>query len=532
MATSSTPTGPDATARTRRRAPVVVGAVLVGALAAASWMFWSRSLEIEAPPPAARDDIVDSLTPIRKSIVDAEIRYDLDSALFAIEKAVPRRFGDIEQRHQMGDNKRAHFAFAAQRSPFVISVDGRKVTISSVVEYEGRGWYRPPIGPTISAACGTGEVPKPRARVRVESTLRLTEGWTLASNSRVTRALPFSEDARDQCKVTIFRIDVTERVMKATQEQLQRQLFLVDRAMARVNTRDHFEKWWRSMSRPIRLTDSIYFTINPTAVELGPIDVDSGFATAHLRLEAEPRIVTGNRPNDFDLFTPLPPLRTRKLMGDGLRVSLEGEFGYDVANALLRKQLVGKTIQQGKYRLNIRDISLAGIGGGQVALGVRVDGSVRGRFFLTGTPAYDNSQDQLYVPDLAFDLQTEDLLVKSLAWLRDDWIRDFRRERARFPVEGQLDRLRRLAEQGMNRRLAEGVELVATVERAENVKVRATRRALVVRADAAGRARLDINKPLKLKRMASPPAPKTVAGKSKSKAPAKDEGSAPVVARP
>ena len=131
-----------------------------------------------------------------------------------------------------------------------------------------------------------------------------------------------------------------------------------------------------------------------------------------------------------------------------------------------------------------------------------VDGSVRGRFFLTGTPAYDSAKDELYVPDLAFDLQTEDLLVKGLAWLRDDWIRDFLRERARFPVADQLDRLRRLAEQGMNRRLTEGVELVATVERGENVRIRATRRALLVRADAAGQARLEINKPLKLKRVA------------------------------
>ena len=511
MSTSGSPTDPDRRPPPKRRTQALIGAAVAVALALGSWLFWSRSPEFEAPPPVARDDVVDSLAPIRKSIVDAEVRYDLDSALIAIEKAVPRRFGDIEQRHQMGDNKRAHFAFAASRSPFVINVDGRTVTISSVVEYEGRGWYRPPIGPTISAACGTGEVPKPRARVRVESTLRLTEGWTLAANSRVTRAVPYSDEARDHCKVTIFRIDVTERVMKATQDQLQRQLQAVDRAMARVNTRDHFEKWWRSMSRPIRLTDSIYFTINPTAVELGPIDVDSGFATAHLRLEAEPRIVTGNRPNDFDLFTPLPPLRTRKLAGDGLRVSLEGEFGYDVGNTLLRKQLVGKTIERGKYRLNIRDISITGIGGGQVALGVRVDGSVRGRFFLTGTPAYDNTKDELYVPDLAFDLQTEDLLVKGLAWLRDDWIRDFLRERARFPVADQLDRLRRLAEQGMNRRLTEGVELVATVERGENVRIRATRRALLVRADAAGQARLEINKPLKLKRVAPPGEPKAVA---------------------
>lgn len=471
----------------------------------------SRSQEVDAPRPTAVDDLIDSLPPIPKSIVNAEIRYDLGSALIAIEKAVPRQFGNIDDRHQLGNNKRAEFSFAASRSPFVINVAGQRVTISSVIEYEGRGWYHPPIGPTVSAACGTGGVDRPRAKVRVESTLRLTETWSLASSSKVEHAVPFSDDERDKCKLTVFRIDVTEKVMTATQEQLQKQLRAVDQALARVNTRDRFENWWRDMSKPIRLADSIYFTINPSSVELGKIVVDSGFAIAHLRLEASPKIETGNRPNDFKLFTALPPLRSRALVGDGLRVSLEGEFGYDVATGMLQRALVGKTIEQGNYRVKIRDVSLEGIGGGRVALGIRVDGTVHGHLYLTGTPAYNNKEDQLYVPDLAYDLQTSDMLVRGLTWLRGDFIRDFLREKARFPVEGELDRLRRLAEQGMNRRLTDGVELVATVERAENVRVRATRRALVVRADAAGEARLDINKPLKIKRLEPKKAPPVAA---------------------
>ena len=53
------------------------------------------------------------------------------------------------------------------------------MTVSSVIEYEGRGWYDPLIGPEVSAACGTDIVERPRARVRLESTLRLDESWGL-----------------------------------------------------------------------------------------------------------------------------------------------------------------------------------------------------------------------------------------------------------------------------------------------------------------------------------------------------------------
>jgi hypothetical protein len=372
--------------------------------------------------------------------------------------------------------------------------------VSSVIEYEGRGWYKPPIGPEVSAACGTGNVDRPRARVRLVSTLQLQESWDLSARTRLTRVTPYSDTPRDRCTVTIFRIDVTDRVMRATREKLEGQLRTLDRALAQVQTRERFERWWRDISRPIRLTDSIYLTINPRKVQLGGIRVDSGAAIASVRLEAFPMIRTGNRPNDFELFTALPPLQRGPLTGQGLRVSLEAEFGYDIATGLLRKALVGRSLQWEKRTITIRDVTVAGIGGGRVALGVRFGGAARGLIYLTGTPSYDNVADQLLIPDLDYDLRTNSLLVRGLAFLGDDQIRDALRQYARFPIEGHLDRLRGLAERGMNRDLTRGVQLIASLEPAERVRVRATRGALRLHADARGELRLDIDRPVTLSR--------------------------------
>ncbi len=477
----------------RNVAPIPGLVFLVAAVAACAG-------DIQAPPPMVVDDAIDSLPPIAPSIVESEIRYDLGPAIASLEQAVPRSFGDIETRIQAGNNKRAHFAFEAERTPFRISIDGQRVAISGEIEYEGRGWYRPPIGPTISAACGTGDVPKPRANIRLVSTIGLTPEWSLSSRSRVASIEPATDSTRDRCRVTPFRIDVTDRVMRATRGVLEQQLNNLDRNIRRVNTRERFEQWWRSMSRPIRLADSVYLTLNPSNVEMGSISFDSGSIVARLRLEARPRIETGNRPNDFDLFTPLPPLVKGKSVGKGLRVTLDGELGYDIANPLLRKAIVGKRIDIGDRSIVIRDVTLAGIGGGRVALGVRFGGSAKGLVYLTGTPSYDQKSDQLLVPDLAYDLHTNDLLVRGVAWLKDDTIRDFLRDRARFPVDDQLDRLRQLAENGMNRDLSPGVSLIANLDRARAISVRATRRALLVRAQATGWARLDIDRPVGIRR--------------------------------
>lgn len=461
----------------------------------------SGTPDLEAPPPLVVDDPVDSLKPIEPSVIESEVRYDLAPALAALEQAVPRRFGDIGQRLDVETNRRLHVAFAATRAPFRIDIDGLRVTVSTVVEYEGRGWYKPPIGPEISSACGTGpDVPRPRARVRLVSQIAINPTWALSARTRIASVEPVTTTERDKCRVTIFRADVTDKVMQATRSVLQQQIQRLDRSIAQVQTRDRFERWWRDMSRAIRLTDSVWFTINPSDVRLIGVRTDSGTMVASLRLTARPRIETGNRPNDFDLFTPLPRLERSDSTGGRLQVTLDGEIDYGVATGMLRRALVGKEIPVANRTVTIRSITLLGVGGGRVALGVRFSGGVTGQLYLTGTPRYDTDADQLLVPDLAYDLRTSDALARGLAWLKDDAIQNFLRDRARFPVTGQLDRLRVLAEQGMNRELASGVRLVGQLDRAEAVAVRATRAALRVRAVASGSAYLDIDKPLTFRR--------------------------------
>ncbi|MEO5814275.1 MAG: DUF4403 family protein, partial [Gemmatimonadaceae bacterium] len=136
--------------------------------------------DLEAPPPLVVDDPADSLPTIEPSVIESEVRYDLDPAVASLEKAVPRTFGDISRRLDVETNKRLRVAFAATRAPFKVEISGQRISVSTTIEYEGRGWYKPPIGPEISSACGTGaNVERPRARVSLVSQLSLTPEWSL-----------------------------------------------------------------------------------------------------------------------------------------------------------------------------------------------------------------------------------------------------------------------------------------------------------------------------------------------------------------
>jgi len=501
----------------RRRTVLSVSAIIVGVI---GWyVYWTLTspLSINAPAPAVLAELPDSIAPLPASVVEAPITYDLSTAMDSLERAIPRNYGDINQRLQAGNNQRAHFAFSVSRTPFTIRVDGRTVSLSTVVEYEARGWYLPIIGPTVSAACGTGGVPRPRIAATLISTADITPSWQLRTRTRIGRLEPVTDSARDRCRVTVFRIDMTDRVINATRQLLEMGLTQIDGGVARWDSRARFEQLWRVLQRPIRFTDSVYMLMAPYSAELGPITARGDTVIARLRLVASPRVVTGPYPNEFDLMSPLPRLGPMSKVGDGAHVQLEGSLAYPVARGLLKKVLVGREFQQAGRTLKVVDIDVMGIGGGRVALGITLSGAVHGRLWFTGTPALHRDRRELYVPDLDVDVGSANLLVRGFDWLKGEEMRNFLRARARVSEAELVGRLSDLAEKGINRTLTEGIVLSGQVKRAEATSVRASISDIRVRALAEANLRLAINKAPSLPRPPAPPRAPSDTSKGKGK---------------
>jgi len=444
-------------------------------------------LDVDAPAPAMMAD-ADTLPAMPTSTLDIPLTLDLSPVVRELEKAVPKRFGDIDERKAVS-NKRVHIAYEAVRNPFLVALTGRNATIAAVVQYKGRGWYKPPIGPEISSSCGISDQ-MPRARIALTSTLRITPEWQLRGKSGPAKVTPFTTERRDQCRVTVFKIDVTDRVIRATQEAIEKQRPMIDRKVSSINIRPRFENWWHLLEQPIRLTDSVWLLIRPSAVRMGEtIGVKRTLVTA-LGFSASPVVVTGQRPTVTT--TPLPPLNPAAV-GNGLHILLEGVIGYDLATDLLRKQIVGKKFTRAGQTLEIRDARLFGIGGGKLALELRFKGAANGHVYLIGTPRYDPASNELYVPDLDYDVGTSALLVKGLEWVTHDDVRGFIMRNARWPVGDVMRIGKEQLAKGLNRDLAPGVRLSAEVNQVEGISVHARRTAIRLRAQADANARLTIN---------------------------------------
>ena len=465
--------------RTRRLHRWVLVAMALGAGAC-------RREKLAPSAPHATGPWLDSLPPVPTSYIDVPVRYDLAPTLEWLEAAVPRAMGDLAERRPIPHKKRMHYAFELERSPFRVEIEGRTASVVADISYRGRAWYDPPILPEISASCGVGHI-RPRARVAVVTNVELTENWGLRPRTRVF-AKPLTNEERDRCKVTAVRVDVTDQALGAAQDALQKQLNEFDRRVTRFDLRGEAQKVWDVLRSPLRLTDSLWLVINPKSVRIGLLKVQADTLVTTVGLSASPRIIGGPRPPPSDL--PMPPPQDSASRPPVLHLLTEARVPYDVASAILSKELAGTKIKVQGRVLVVRRLQLSGVGDGRVAVGLTVTGPVDGILYAVGKPAFDTEKSELFMPDLAYDVGTKSLLVGALSWLAQSQIEDFLRTRVRIKMGKVIEQGRELMEKNLNRQLVSGVDLHTTVQQSRVLGVRAAPDALLARAVASGAGEL------------------------------------------
>jgi hypothetical protein len=441
---------------------------------------------------------VDTLPPVPPSYLDVPVRYDLARAMRWLESEVPRRFGDLEERRPVRDKKRLEYAFAAVRTPFRLTIEGRRAVLQADIEYAAKAWYDPPVLPKVSASCGTDEA-RPRARLTIESDVELTDSWTLRPHTRAD-ARPITGTERDKCKVTMLSVDVTKKVMTAAREALQEKLTVFDARLAAFDLPAESRRIWKILQSPQKLTDSLWLVMHPMAVRVGLLEMRGDTLVTSLGLSGRPRVTGGTRPEPGR--EALPPPQDSSSRPPVLHLLTEGRLPYEVASTILSRELRGDTIHVAKQKLIIDSLHVLGVGDGRAAVGLAVHGAAKGVLYVVGHPAFDTATAELSMPDLEYDVGTRDLLTGALAWLASGTVEDYLRNTVRIKLGDVIADGQDILEKSLNRDLADGVHLVTDITSGRGLTVRAAPDALLLRVIASGQAKLVLN--LKPEQLAGP----------------------------
>ncbi|MDB4917796.1 MAG: hypothetical protein JWM95_5440 [Gemmatimonadetes bacterium] len=440
-----------------------------------------------APPNAA--DVAPPASLGALSRFSVPLEYDFTAVMKLVDQVVPRTFGSIDSVKMMGTDSRKHYAFEATRGPFTAFADGNQVHLRATIEYKARGFYKPPLAPTISAGCGFG-AEKPRIVVELATPLGLTPNWHLVSHARVVSVAPASSTPRDHCDVSMLHKDVTPQVVEAATAGLAGQLRNIDSKVGKVDLTSHVTEWWGMLARPIRLADGVWLVLGPERLRAGKVSGRSKILVVPVSLDARPRIVTGAA-EPVEPVRALPPL-ARDSVSDGYHIVMDGVVDYVTASREMTSALGGKKLEESGKSITVNEVGVVPLTKGRVAFAIAFTGDATGKIRLIGTPLYDRLHQQVLFPDLDFDLDTDSKVLQTYSWLRTGNLRKELRKRARIPVTAALDKGRALLLDGLNRKIGDAVTLSATVDSVAVRTLFVTRDGLVVRAEARGHAGVSV----------------------------------------
>ncbi|HEX9106940.1 MAG TPA: DUF4403 family protein, partial [Longimicrobiales bacterium] len=399
---------------------VRAGPALLVLLAACHGAPPSGDLAEDAPPPP----------PTTLSRFSAPVDYDFTPVLAVLERVVPARFGSLDSLHVMGKDEHKHYAFEAERGSLTAFAEGGLLHLRATVAYSAKAFYKPPIGPTLTAGCGKGD-DRPRIVLELATPITLTSSWHLRSHARIVRLEPASTEARDRCDVSVVKYDVTPKVVEAARKALEKHLPDIDRKIAAVDLRERFAGWWAALGRPIHLSEGVWLVLDPQAVEMGRVSGSGHVLTVPVTVAARPRIVTAAVVPQVD--APELPTLGHEAAAEGFHVLLEGAVDYATASRVITTALAHRRISSAGRQVTIDSVVVAPGGHRRLDVAVAFSGDAHGTLHLVGRPELDRARGEITVPDLDYDLDTDNQLVNAFAWLRSDALRQVLRDKAHVP---------------------------------------------------------------------------------------------------
>jgi hypothetical protein len=470
--------------------PLVLAAAFIPVVAVAACSRDSSSDRVEAPMPDIVADVEpgQSLPPASLSV---PVEVSIATLMAEVEAHIPRDFGTPDAPIELPDQGRTNAQIALTRAPFEASMNGSVARMAATVEYSLEATYDLPLLPDVNLGCGTDGGPRPRLRAVLEAPITLTSEWGIATQSRVAEVGAASSESRDHCEVTFAGFDITGRMEDEARSFLEGHTGAIDSLVAGVDLRPTFEGWWGILREPIELEDDLWLEIRPLSIHRGPITGSGDVVRVEANLQAVPRIYLGDRPPDWD--RELPPLGEDEVDG-ALDILIEGSAEYDAGSRILNENLAGEQVEAAGFGMEVESVEVSGIGGGRVALVVEVSGDLEGRLVLVGTPSYEASSGEVFVPDLDFSVATENLLVSGASRALHRQLVTVLRNRARWPVGDAMSWVAEKLAEGLNRELADGVRLDGRVDDVGIIGVEARTDHLLVRARGSAEASLTVDR--------------------------------------
>jgi len=473
---------------------------------------------VHPPAPLLLPATSNPLSPAPESSISFPVHFDLSPFLASAndDSVIPKKFDHWASfiKHPKG----AEYKYYAERDDFTVAPFRAPQTNDTPTAVALSGWWK---GIELSSShvlvgtalrykiassslhCGDGSDWPRKATVQGSIATELTPTYGLSAS-----VASVAVGASDPCQIRVADLDVAQEVRQRLADIVRGGL---GRAVTRINAltvKSHVADVWNTLRNPIQLEPDAWLQFNIDKVRhsgfsgIGPIVDDT------IHVTAKPVIVFGPEPPsggttlppldtpptstgfhgaaDAQLYGTLPTTLANRLTPTRFHVLTDIPLDYASLSKTLASRLTGKRVAKKGNFILITNASIFGNGGNQVVLRIDFSGDAVGHVYFVGKPEMSSLTQTVSLGGLRYDIATETLIQKAVAWLDLSEFRDLIASESVLGVTAATDRVRGLLATTLNRALSPSVSMQGTVESVQGIGVFADAKALHVRTMSNG----------------------------------------------
>ncbi len=224
-------------------------------------------------------------------------------------------------------------------------------------------------------------------------------------------------------------------------------------------------KVWSAAHKPLLLDRNYnaWLKLTPLEVMLSPLYAHNNRVKLGVGINAYAEMVIGPEPIT-PTPRPLPELQLVSRFDKSFRIALNTDLFYRDILSIASPLLLNKEFVSDGRKVVIKAFDLYG-NGEKLVVRVETSGSLDGVIYLTGKPLFNPQTNNFSVEEVDFDIQTQDLLLKSAGWLLQGTIREKIQEALNMNMTRQLEQSREMAQKAIARiQLVDNVMLKGSIK--------------------------------------------------------------------
>lgn len=296
---------------------------------------------------------------------------------------------------------------------------------------------------------------------------------------------------RPTVSVVGLNIPITNLVGRLIDKNLGNITKALDQQVRRnVDLKTPILKAWNTFREPYLISEKYrtYLQVVPKRVLITPLRFEGSTIRATIGIEGYALTVTGARP-DVRPVVALPDLTVVSQVNDNFQIGLLSEASYQEAARIATEEFVGKTFSFSENRYSITVTSMEMYGqNDKLIIKAGLKGTITGDIYLRGRPYYDPQSQTISLQDLAYDLDTKNILQQSASWLLKGTFARTLEKQLTIPIGSQLADMQKLLQERLkNNQLAKGVVVNGRIDEIRPDQVYLTPTSLLAVVHAKGR---------------------------------------------